>query len=91
MFLLFLNKSTKTFFKNKKKGNSMSDQVYKIIEIVGTSTKSIEDAVNNALEKASKTVRGMSWFQVIETRGHIEKQKLTKWQVVIKVGFSLED
>ncbi len=69
----------------------MSDQVYKIIEIVGTSPKSIEDAVNNALEKASKTVRGMSWFQVIETRGHIEKQKLTKWQVVIKVGFSLED
>jgi len=69
----------------------MSDQVYKIIEIVGTSPKSIEDAVNNALEKASKTVRGMSWFQVIETRGHIEKQKLTKWQVVIKVGFSLAD
>ncbi len=69
----------------------MSDQVYKIIEIVGTSPKSIEDAVNNALEKASKTVRGMSWLQVVETRGHIEKQKLIKWQVVVKVGFSLEE
>lgn len=69
----------------------MSDHVYKIIEIVGTSSKSIEDAVNNALEKASKTVRGMSWLQVVETRGHIEKQKLTKWQVVVKVGFSIED
>lgn len=69
----------------------MSDHVYKIIEIAGTSPKSIEDAVNNALEKASKTVRGMSWLQVVETRGHIEKQKLTKWQVVVKVGFTLED
>ena len=69
----------------------MSDHVYKIIEIVGTAPKSIEDAVNNALEKASKTVRGMSWLQVVETRGHIEKQKLTKWQVVVKVGFALED
>lgn len=69
----------------------MPDHVYKIIEIVGTSSKSIEDAVNNALEKASKTVRGMSWLQVVETRGHIEKQKLTTWQVVVKVGFSIED
>jgi flavin-binding protein dodecin len=80
-----------TIFQKQKKGNSMSDQVYKIIEIVGTSPKSIEDAVNNALEKASKTVRGMSWLQVVETRGHIEKQKLIKWQVVVKVGFSLEE
>ncbi len=69
----------------------MPDHVYKIIEIVGTSSKSIEDAVNNALEKASKTVRGMSWLQVVETRGHIEKQKLTTWQVVVKVGFSIEE
>lgn len=69
----------------------MPDHVYKIIEIVGTSSKSIEDAVSNALEKASKTVRGMSWLQVVETRGHIEKQKLTTWQVVVKVGFSIED
>lgn len=47
--------------------------------------------MNNALEKASKTVRGMSWLQVVETRGHIEKQKLTTWQVVVKVGFSIEE
>jgi hypothetical protein len=69
----------------------MTDHVYKIIEIVGTSAKSIEDAVANALEKASKTVRGMSWLQVVETRGHIENQKLTHWQVVVKVGFTLDD
>lgn len=69
----------------------MTDHVYKIIEIAGTSPTSIEDAVNNALAKASKTVRGMRWLQVIDTRGHIENEKLTKWQVVVKVGFSIDD
>jgi hypothetical protein len=83
--------NNQNIFQKHKNGTIMSDHVYKIIEIVGTSPKSIEDAVNNALEKASKTIRGMSWLQVVETRGHIEKQKLTKWQVVVKVGFALED
>ena len=69
----------------------MSDHVYKIIEIAGTSTKSIEDAVSNALAKASKTVRNMRWLQIMETRGHIDNQKLSHWQVIIKVGFTLED
>ncbi len=69
----------------------MTDHVYKIIEIAGTSSTSIEDAVKNALAKASKTVRGMRWLQVVDTRGHIENEKLTTWQVVVKVGFSLED
>jgi dodecin len=69
----------------------MTDHVYKIIEIAGTSSTTIEDAVKNALAKASKTVRNMRWLQVIETRGHIENQKLKNWQVVVKVGFSLED
>ena len=69
----------------------MTDHVYKIIEIAGTSSTSIEDAVKNALAKASKTVRNMRWLQVVETRGHIENQKLTNWQVIIKVGFTLED
>jgi flavin-binding protein dodecin len=69
----------------------MTDHVYKIIEIAGTSTKSIEDAVNNALAKASNTVRNMRWLQIMETRGHIDNQKLSHWQVIIKVGFTLED
>ena len=69
----------------------MTDHVYKIIEIAGTSSTSIEDAVKNALAKASKTVRNMRWLQVVETRGHIENQKLTNWQVIVKVGFTLED
>lgn len=69
----------------------MPDHVYKIIELAGTSTTSIEDAVNNALSKASESVRNMRWLQIHETRGHIENQKLTHWQVIIKVGFTLED
>ena len=69
----------------------MYDHVYKIIELAGTSATSIEDAVNNALSKASKTVRNMRWLQIVDTRGHIENQKLTNWQVVVKVGFTLED
>ena len=69
----------------------MDDHVYKLIELAGTSTKSIEDAVANALAKASKSVRNMRWLQVIDTRAHIEDQKVQHWQVIIKVGFTLED
>ena len=69
----------------------MEDHIYKIMDLVGTSPNSIEDAVKNAIEKASKTVRNMRWLQVIETRGHIENQKVSHWQVIIKVGFTLED
>lgn len=69
----------------------MPDHVYKIIEIAGTSSKSIEDAVSNALAKASNTVRNMRWLQIMETRGHIDNQKLSHWQVIVKVGFTLED
>jgi flavin-binding protein dodecin len=69
----------------------MSGHTYKIIELVGTSPNSIEEAVSNALKKASNSVRNMRWLQIAETRGHIENQKLAYWQVVIKVGFTLED
>ncbi len=69
----------------------MADHVYKIIELAGTSSKSIEDAVSNALAKASKSVRNMRWLQVIDTRAHIEDQKVQHWQVIVKVGFTLED
>jgi flavin-binding protein dodecin len=68
----------------------MSDHVYKSIELTGSSKTSIEDAVTQAVAKASKTVRNMHWFQVIEMRGHIVDGKVAHWQVSIKVGFTLE-
>lgn len=68
----------------------MSNHVYKKIELVGSSPESIEDAVKNALSKASKSLRNLRWFEVIETRGHIEDGKLGHWQVTIKVGFTLD-
>ena len=68
----------------------MSDHVYKKLELVGSSTTSIEDAVQNALSLAAKTIRNMRWFEVIETRGHIEENKIHHWQVTVKVGFTLE-
>ena len=69
----------------------MEDPVYKQIELTGTSTKSIEDAVQKALKLAHKTVKHLSWFQIVETRGNIDKGKIQHWQVSIKVGFSVED
>lgn len=69
----------------------MPDNIYKKIELTGTSTVSFEDAVNNALARAAKTVRQMRWFEVLETRGLIEGGKTAQWQVTIKVGFTLED
>ena len=68
----------------------MTDHIYKKIELTGSSTKSIEDAVERAIARAGKTVRNMRWFEVIETRGHIDKQAVAHWQVTIKVGFTLE-
>jgi len=69
----------------------MSDHVYKKLEIVGSSTKSSDDAVRNAIERASKTLRNMRWFEVVETRGHIEDGQCSHWQVTIKIGFTLDD
>jgi dodecin len=69
----------------------MKDQVYKLIELTGTSTTSIEDAVARAIKRAHKTVKNLCWFQVLETRGNIDKGKVRHWQVTIKVGFSVED
>jgi flavin-binding protein dodecin len=69
----------------------MNDHVYKITELAGTSPDSIEQAVKNAIEKAANSIRNMRWLQVIETRAHIENQKISHWQVVIKVGFTVED
>jgi dodecin len=68
----------------------MSDHVYKKLELVGSSAQSIEAAVENALARARTTVRNMRWFEVIETRGHIEDGKIDHWQVTVKVGFTLD-
>ncbi len=69
----------------------MKDPVYKLIELTGTSTTSVEDAVDKAIKRAHKTVKNLSWFQVIETRGNISKGTVHHWQVTIKVGFGVED
>ncbi|MBA2721728.1 MAG: dodecin domain-containing protein [Methylibium sp.] len=68
----------------------MSEHVYKLLELTGSSTGSIEDAVSNAIAKASESVRNIQWFEVIETRGHVAEGKIAHWQVTIKLGFTLE-
>jgi dodecin len=68
----------------------MKDKVYKLIELTGTSPRSIEEAVNSALKSAGKTIQNLCWFQMVETRGSIEKNQVKRWQVIIKVGFLVE-
>ncbi len=69
----------------------MSEHTYKSIELTGSSKKGIEEAVHNALARASKTVRNMRWIEVASIRGHVEKEKIAHWQVTMKIGFTLED
>lgn len=69
----------------------MSKHIYKKIELVGSSPDSIEDAVQNAVAKAAQSLRNMRWFEVVETRGQIDNDRIAHWQVTIKVGFTLED
>ncbi|KAB2638967.1 MAG: dodecin domain-containing protein [Verrucomicrobia bacterium] len=69
----------------------MKDPVYKLIELTGTSTISIEDAVTRAVERAHQTLKNLCWFQVVETRGNITEGKIHHWQVTIKVGFMIEE
>jgi hypothetical protein len=68
----------------------MKDHVYKLIELTGTSTTSVEDAVARAIKRAHKTIKNLSWFQVVETRGNINQGKVDHWQVTIKVGFTVD-
>ncbi len=70
---------------------NMNNHVYKNIELTGSSTDSIEDAVNTAIARASDTLRNISWFEVVETRGHVRDGKVEYWQVTIKVGFTLDE
>lgn len=67
----------------------MSDHVYKIVDIVGSSAKSTDDAIQNAIARASKTLKNLDWFEVVETRGHLKDGKISHYQVTLKIGFQL--
>lgn len=69
----------------------MSKHTYKLLEIVGSSPTSVEDAISSAIADASKTVRNIRWFEVIETRGHVEDGKVAHYQVTLKLGFTLDE
>ena len=69
----------------------MTDHVYRVIEVVGSSPDSIENAIKSAVNKASNTLRHLRWFEVVETRGHIENGAVHHFQVTLKLGFSVED
>lgn len=68
----------------------MSNHVYKILELVGSSTASTDEAIRNAIATAAKTVRNIDWFEVVETRGHVANGEVAHFQVTLKVGFRLE-
>lgn len=69
----------------------MSEHVYKQIELTGSSKISVEDAIQSAIAKASKTLHNLHWFQVVDTRGYIEQGRVDYWQVTIKLGFRVDD
>jgi flavin-binding protein dodecin len=69
----------------------MTENVYKVVEVVGTSGESVSKAIDRAIDKASETLRNLGWFEVVQVRGHIDDGKVAHYQVTIKVGFRLED
>lgn len=69
----------------------MSDHIYRVIEVVGSSEESVDDAIRKAIERASSTVDHIGWFEVLETRGHVEDGRVKHFQVTMKVGFTLAD
>ena len=69
----------------------MSDHVYRIAEIVGSSSDGVDDAVRNAVTRDSRTLRNMDWFEVTEVRGHLVDGQVADWQVGVKIGFRLEE
>lgn len=70
---------------------TMSEHVYKSVELTGSSLTSSDDAIRNAIERASKTIRDIRWFQVTDVRGHVDGGKVAHFQVTLKVGFTLEE
>ena len=69
----------------------MEDHIYRVIQIVGSSEKSVDDAIQRAVARASQTLRNLRWFEVVETRGHIEDGKVQHYQVTLKIGFTIAD
>lgn len=69
----------------------MANHVFKLIEITGTSSVGIDDAIQSAIARAAQTVRNMQWFEVVEIRGRIDENQVNQWQVTLKIGFSLEE
>jgi dodecin len=67
------------------------EHVYKVVELVGSSPTSVEDAINNAVARASQTLRNLRWFEVLQTRGQVEDGKVQHFQVTLRVGFTLEE
>jgi flavin-binding protein dodecin len=74
-----------------EKENSMSEHTYRVVEVVGSSPTSSDDAIRNAIVDAAKTIRNIGWYKVIETRGHVEADKIAHYQVTLKIGFTLDD
>ena len=69
----------------------MTEHVYKKIELTGSSTIGMQEAIESAISKAGETTNNMRWFEVIETRGHIQNGKIAHWQVTVKIGFALTE
>jgi flavin-binding protein dodecin len=69
----------------------MSDHVYKVVEIVGSSSSGLEDAITNAVHRAGRTLENLDWFEVAQIRGHLEEGGVAHYQVTLKIGFTLND
>lgn len=78
-------------FPNYRKDTLMAAYTYKLVELVGTSPTSIDEAIRNAIQKAAVTIKHIDWFQVIESRGHVENGRVSHFQVSLKVGFRIEE
>ena len=72
-------------------GTSVSEHVYKTIEVTGSSRTGTDEAIRTAIQRAAKTIHDLRWFEVIETRGEIRDGDVAHWQVTMKIGFTLED
>ena len=68
----------------------MTNHVYKLVDLVGSSTAGTDDAIRNAIETAALTIRNIDWFEVVETRGHVKDGKVAHYQVTLKIGFRIE-
>ncbi len=69
----------------------MREHTYKLVEITGSSTEGIDQAIRNAIEKTSETINNLDWFELLETRGYIKDNSIAYWQAIVKIGFRLED